>query len=127
MALGQVDDVDIVTHARAVLGRVVRAEDRQGLALAHRHLTVGKAAPFGAVVVAGAAARGVLRRGRAGGGAGVAGAASLLDEGHEVVGDALGILADEAALVRADRVEVAQQHDVPRVVRPAHRAERCQR
>ena len=36
--------------------------------------------------------------------------------GHQVVGDALRVLADKAALVRTDRVEVAQQHDVPLVV-----------
>ena len=36
--------------------------------------------------------------------------------GHQVVGDALRVLADKAALVRADGVEVAQQHDVPLVV-----------
>ena len=42
----------------------------------------------------------------------------LLDEGHEVAGDALRVLSDEAALVRAHRVEVSQQHDVPRAVRP---------
>ena len=37
----------------------------------------------------------------------------LRDVGHEVVGDALGVLAHEARGVRADGVEVAQQHDVP--------------
>ena len=62
MPLAQVHHVQIVPHARAVLGRVVRAEDRQGLALAHRHLTVGKAAPFGAVVVPGAAAPKLISR-----------------------------------------------------------------
>ena len=36
--------------------------------------------------------------------------------GQQVVGDALGILADQAALVRADGVEIAQQHNVPFVV-----------
>ena len=36
--------------------------------------------------------------------------------GHQVVGDALRVLADKAALVRTDRVEVAQQHDIPLVV-----------
>ena len=36
--------------------------------------------------------------------------------GHQVVGDALRVLTDKAALVRTDRVEVAQQHDVPLVV-----------
>eukprot|EP00965_Chrysotila_dentata_P084413 2787437-Pleurochrysis_carterae.AAC.2 len=41
----------------------------------------------------------------------------LLHVRHEVVGDALGVLADPAALVRAHGVEVAQQADVPRVVR----------
>ena len=36
---------------------------------------------------------------------------------HEVVGDALRVFADEAAFVRADGVEVAQQDDVPAVIR----------
>jgi hypothetical protein len=35
----------------------------------------------------------------------------LRDVGHEVVGDAVRVLADEAGLVRAHGVEVAQQHD----------------
>ena len=33
----------------------------------------------------------------------------LGDVGHQVVGDAVGVLADEAALVGADGVEIAQQ------------------
>ena len=37
----------------------------------------------------------------------------LGDEGQEVVGDAVGVLADAAAGVGADGVEVAQQGDVP--------------
>ena len=37
----------------------------------------------------------------------------LLDVGHEVVGDAVGVLADAAAGVRAHGVEVAQRHHVP--------------
>ena len=37
----------------------------------------------------------------------------LADEGHQVVGDAGGVLADQAALMRADGVEVAQQHHCP--------------
>ena len=41
----------------------------------------------------------------------------LRDVGHKVVGDAVGILADESALVRADGVEVAQNRDVHRLVR----------
>ena len=40
----------------------------------------------------------------------------LLDVRHEVVGDALGALADGARLVRANRVEVAQEDDVPFLV-----------
>ena len=40
----------------------------------------------------------------------------LRNVGQQVVGDALGILADQAALVRADGVEIAQQHNVPFVV-----------
>ena len=41
----------------------------------------------------------------------------LGDEGHQVVGDALGVLADSAALMGAHRVEVAQQHHAPLRVR----------
>src|SRR5437868_33912 len=37
----------------------------------------------------------------------------LHDVGHEVVGDSGGILADAAARVGADRVEIAQQNDPP--------------
>ena len=36
--------------------------------------------------------------------------------GHEVVRDALGVLADETALMGADGVEITQQHDVPALV-----------
>ena len=36
----------------------------------------------------------------------------LGDVGHEVIGDAVGVLADQAALVGADGVEVAQQRHV---------------
>ena len=74
VALGEVDHVDVVTHAGAVGGGVVVAKDLYGLELAHGHLR---------------------------------------HVGHEVVGDALGILADESRRVRADGVEVAEQHDVP--------------
>ena len=41
----------------------------------------------------------------------------LLDERHEVVGDALGVLADAAAGMRADRVEVAEEDHLPAGVR----------
>ena len=41
---------------------------------------------------------------------------NLRHVGQQVVRDALRVLADKAALVRADGVEVAQQHDVPLVV-----------
>ena len=40
----------------------------------------------------------------------------LLDVRHQVVRDPLRVLADLARLVRAHRVEVAQQDDIPRVV-----------
>ena len=40
----------------------------------------------------------------------------LRDIGHEVVGDAVRVLADQTALMRADGVEIAQQHDAPLVV-----------
>ncbi len=36
--------------------------------------------------------------------------------GKQVVGDALGVLADKPAFVGADGVEVAQEHDVPLVI-----------
>ncbi len=41
----------------------------------------------------------------------------LCDVRHQVVGDAGRVLADQAALVRADRVEVTQQRDAPGRVR----------
>ena len=77
VAAGEVDDVDVVAHAGAVVGGIVVAVDVQLLKLADGHL--------GYV-------------------------------GHQVVGDAARILADESALVRADGVEVAQQRDVHRRV-----------
>ena len=43
----------------------------------------------------------------------------LGDVGHEVVGDAVGVLADEAGLVGADGVEVAQQSHIQGGVRLA--------
>ena len=39
----------------------------------------------------------------------------LRDEGHEVVGNAIGVLAHGAANVRAHRVEVAQDCYLPQV------------
>ena len=42
----------------------------------------------------------------------------LRDVREKVVRDALGIFADEAARVCADRVEIAEQHDLPLVVAP---------
>ena len=41
----------------------------------------------------------------------------LGDIGHQVVGDAIGVLAHGAALVGPDGIEVAQQDHVPLVVR----------
>ena len=38
---------------------------------------------------------------------------NLGDIGHQVVGDALGVLADQARRMSADGVEVTEQHDVP--------------
>ncbi len=43
----------------------------------------------------------------------------LGDVGHQVVGDAVGVLADQAALVGTDGVEVAQQRHVQAGVRLA--------
>ena len=40
----------------------------------------------------------------------------LLDIWHQVVGNALRVLANCAALVRSDRIEVPEQHNVPRAV-----------
>ena len=80
MAAGQIDDVDIVTHAGAVRGGVVVAEDMDLFQLAD---------------------------------------GDLGDVGHQVVGDAVGVLADEAGLVGTDGVEVAQQGDVQLRVRLA--------
>ena len=77
MALGQVDHVDVVAHAGAVVRGIVVAEHADAFQLAYGHLR---------------------------------------NVGQQVVGDALGILADQAALVRADGVEIAQQHNVPFVV-----------
>ena len=47
----------------------------------------------------------------------------LGDEGHQIVRDAVRVLADPSAGVRADRVEVAQQGDVPARVRPVQIAQ----
>ena len=44
----------------------------------------------------------------------------LGDVGHEVIGDAVGVLADEAGLVRTNGVEVAQQGHVQAGVCLAH-------
>ncbi len=41
----------------------------------------------------------------------------LGNEGHEVVGDAVGVFADGARLVGADGVKIAQQGNAPRLVR----------
>ena len=44
---------------------------------------------------------------------------SLGDIGYQVVGDAVGVLADEAAFMSADGVEIAQQGHIHRGVRLA--------
>ena len=74
VALREVNDVDIVAHARSVGGGIVVPEHADLRQLADRH--------FG-------------------------------DVRGEVVGDALRILADQPARVRAHGVEVAQQGDRP--------------
>ena len=38
---------------------------------------------------------------------------NLRDIGHQVVGDALGILADQARRMGADGIEITEQHNVP--------------
>ena len=43
----------------------------------------------------------------------------LGDVGHQIVGDAVGVLADEAAFMSADGVEIAQQGHIHRGVRLA--------
>jgi hypothetical protein len=70
VALGEVDDVDVVAHARAVVRGVVGAKDGEVRPLADGH---------------------------------------LLDERHQVVRDALGVLADASRGMCSHRVEVAQQ------------------
>ena len=35
------------------------------------------------------------------------------DEGHQIIGDAVRILADQRAVVRTDRVEISQHADAP--------------
>eukprot|EP00958_Prasinococcus_capsulatus_P020302 scaffold2627_cov421-Prasinococcus_capsulatus_cf.AAC.4 len=45
---------------------------------------------------------------------------NLLDEGHQIVWYALGILSYPARRVRSDRVEVPQQHNVPLRIRGAN-------
>ena len=77
----EVDDVDVVAYAGAVVGVIVVAEDAEFLTLAYGHLG---------------------------------------DVGHEVVGDAVGVFADGAALVCTDGVEVAEEHDVPFLVGLLH-------
>ena len=74
VAAREIDDVQIVAHARAVRRGIVVAENAQLLA-------------------------------PSGGG--------LRDIRHQIVGDAARVLADESARMRADGVEVPQQHDGP--------------
>ena len=52
---------------------------------------------------------------------------NLGDVGHKVVGDAVRVLADEAGLVRADGVEVAQDGDVEARVGLEHIAQNALR
>ena len=109
MTLCEVDHVYVVAHPRAVRGRVVVTEDSEVRPLAHRHLVRGR---VGVGVGVGVRARvrvGVRVRVRV---SGCSGYAYLLDEGHEVVRDALRVLPDAARGVRPDRVEVAEQADV---------------
>ena len=53
--------------------------------------------------------------------------ATCVDVGHQVVRDAARVFADQAALVGADRVEVAQQRDRPCRVGGADRRAGCSR
>jgi hypothetical protein len=98
--------VDVIADTSAVLGWVVVAEHGQFISLAHRNLQE------------------VQRSGSDPGGAFAARSIThyLLDVGHEVVGNATGVLADAAAGVGAHRVEVSEGHHVPgigkRRVRP---------
>src|SRR5690606_23698659 len=74
MPAGEVHDMDVVAHARAVVRGIVAAEDRQRLATADGDLRY---------------------------------------EGHQVVGNAPRILADQPARMRPGGIEVAQDADRP--------------
>lgn len=77
MAQSQVNNMDIVSYACAVVGGIIVAEYAKLGKLAHCH---------------------------------------LLDIGHKVVGDTVGVLAKLAALVSADGVEVSEEGYAPLVV-----------
>ena len=54
MRLGEVVDVDVVAHRRAVVGRIIGPEDLHGIALAERHLqNVRNQVGLGLVVLTG--------------------------------------------------------------------------
>ena len=117
----QIEDAHAAT--RAVGGRFARhGAGRLRFAGAHfaahpverRHVAARKIHHVDVVAHAGAVVRGIVVAEHAD--AFQLAYGHLRNVGQQVVGDALGILADQAALVRADGVEIAQQHNVPFVV-----------
>ena len=80
MAKSQVNNMDIVSYACAVVGRIIVAEYAKLRKLAHCH---------------------------------------LLDIGHKVVGDTVGVFAKLAALVSADGIEVSEKCHASLIVRLA--------
>ena len=74
MTLGQIHDMNVVTHACAVWCVVVLAVHAQFTQLAHR---------------------------------------DLRDEGHQVVGDAVGILTNQTRRMRTHGVEITQYGQTP--------------
>ena len=74
MSLCQINDMDVVTHARAVVRGVVVTPDIEIFAPPHSHLR---------------------------------------HIGHQVVGNALWVFADQAAFVRTNGIEIAQYGNTP--------------
>ena len=113
---GFAEGVDDVQHAVSVAGAQV-ADEQTGLLLQlfdGRHMAAGQVNDVDVVAHAGTVGRGVV----------VAkdvdffqlADSHLGDVGHEVVGDAVGVLANEAGGMRTDGVKVAQHGDVERRV-----------
>ena len=77
MTASQIEYVYIISHAGAVVRRVIVAEDAESLQFTNCH----------------------LRNIR-----------------HKVVGDTVGVLSDESALVRSDWVEISEQGDIKGII-----------